>query len=168
MSEQSPPHDLVIRDGLDSDSQELIALIASIFAEYPGCVLDVDGEAPHLRRPASAFAGWGGGLLVAELKGRVVGCVGFAGHGDAVELKHLYVAAAARRRGLGGRLTWLVEERARALGRTRVELWTDTRFVDAHRLYERLGYRRGPETRALHDLSRTVEYFYSKLLTVWA
>ena len=164
MSEHSPKNDLVIRDGLDSDSEDLIALIASIFAEYPGCVLDVDGEAPHLRRPASAFAVWGGGLWVAELNGEMVGCVGFADHGEAVELKHLYVAADARRQGLGGRLTRLVEERARALGRTRVELWTDTRFIDGHRLYERLGYERGPETRALHDLSRTTEYFYSKLL----
>ena len=166
MSEQSPANKVVIREGLDSDSEELIALIASIFAEYPGCVLDVDGEAPHLRRPASAFAGWGGGLWVAELNGRMVGCVGFADRGDAVELKHLYVATAARRRGLGGRLTRLVEEWARALGRTRLELWTDTRFIDAHRLYERLGYERGPETRALLDLSRTIEYFYSKRLAV--
>ena len=98
MSEQSPANEVVVREGLDSDSEGLIALIASIFAEYPGCVLDV-------------------------------------------------------------------EERARALGRTRVELWTDTRFIDAHRLYERLCYERGPETRALHDLSRTIEYFYRKLLT---
>ena len=92
----------MIREGLDSDSEELIALIASIFAEYPGCVLDVDGEAPHLRRPASAFAGWGGGLWVAVLSGQMVGCVGFADRGDAVELKHLFVAASARRQGLGG------------------------------------------------------------------
>ena len=34
----------------------------------------------------------------------------------------------------------------------------------AHRLYERLGFERGPETRELHDLSATIEYFYSKRL----
>ena len=42
---------MVIREGLDSDSEELIALIASIFAEYPGCVLDVDGEGPSPTAP---------------------------------------------------------------------------------------------------------------------
>lgn len=47
--EQSPPSGLVIRDGRDSDSEQLITLIESVYAEYPGCVLDVDGEAPHLR-----------------------------------------------------------------------------------------------------------------------
>jgi len=164
VTDESLPREPTIRDGQNSDSDALIALIASVYAEYPGCVLDVDGEAPHLRRPASAFGEWGGRLWVSELHGQIAGCVGFADHGEAVEVKHLYVAPAARRRGLGGRLARLVEERARDLGRTRVELWTDTRFTDAHRLYERLGYERGPETRELNDLSGTIEYFYSKRL----
>lgn len=163
-NEQSPPSGLAIRGGRDSDSEQLITLIESIYAEYPGCVLDVDGEAPHLRHPASAFARWNGALWVAELNGRVAGCVGFADHDEAVEVKHLYVASAARRQGLGSRLAGLVEEAARERGRLRVELWTDTRFTAAHRLYERLGYLRGPRTRKLHDLSATVEYFYSKSL----
>jgi len=45
-----------------------------------------------------------------------------------------------------------------------VHLWTDTRFTDAHRLYERLGYARLDETRALHDRSGTVEYHYRKTI----
>src|SRR5262249_56579555 len=102
--------------------------------------------------------------LYAEVLGQSGGCVGCRDAGGAVEGKHLSVAPAARRRGLGGRLARLVEERALDLGRTRVDLWTDPRFTDANRLYERLGYERGPETRELHDLSGTIEYFYSKRL----
>lgn len=156
------PH--LIRDGRDSDSDHLIALIRGIYAEYPGCVLDVDSEEPHLRRPASAFDAWGGQLWVAESAGRVVGCVGYADHGQAIQLKHLYVAPTARRSGLGSRLVGLAEAAARSRGRGQVELWTDTRFTDAHRLYERLGYVRCPGTRELLDLSRSVEYHYRKLL----
>jgi putative acetyltransferase len=57
-----------------------------------------------------------------------------------------------------------VEEAARAAGASVVELWSDTRFADAHRLYERLGYRRGKHTRQLHDPSDTTEYFYDRRL----
>lgn len=41
-----------------------------------------------------------------------------------------------------------------------VELWSDTRFTDAHRLEERLGYRRTGETRELGDLSNTTGFRY--------
>jgi putative acetyltransferase len=57
-----------------------------------------------------------------------------------------------------------VEVEARSRGVQAVELWSDTRFADAHRLYERRGYTRGPETRTLHDKSNSVEYYYRKYL----
>src|SRR5205807_1762978 len=98
----------MLRDARDEDSAALIALITAIYDEFPGCVMDVDGEMPHLRRPASAFQEWGGHLWVVETAGEIVACVGFADHDGAFELKHLYVARAARRRGLGGRLCELV------------------------------------------------------------
>ncbi|MCC6556069.1 MAG: GNAT family N-acetyltransferase [Polyangiaceae bacterium] len=121
---------------------------------------------PELHRPASAFAARGGRFWVAEGEGdpepRVIGCVGLrpAADGAGVELCKLYVARGARRRGLGSALCGLVEAEAQARGAASVELWTDTRFADAHRLYERRGYQRGPATRELHDLSHTVEYSY--------
>ncbi|MBO0681804.1 MAG: GNAT family N-acetyltransferase [Candidatus Dormibacteraeota bacterium] len=153
-----------LRDARDGDAEQLIELIADVFAEYPGCVLDVDGEMPQLRSPASAFAEWQGRLWVAESGARIVGCAGLTAIHGVAELKHLYVAAQARRRGLGGRLCELVEAEARRRGHSRIELWTDTRFGDAHRLYESRGYVRGREVRELHDLSASVEYFYSKPL----
>jgi putative acetyltransferase len=77
----------------------------------------------------------------------------------------LYVAAAARRRRLGARLVGLVEDAARGRGAAAVELWSDTRFHDAHRLYARLGYGRSARTRELHDLSNTVEHHFRKRLS---
>jgi predicted GNAT family N-acyltransferase len=153
----------VLRVATDTDSAALIDLIGGCFAEYPGCVLEVDAEEPWLRRPASAYAEAGGRLWVAELDGRVVACVGHKPHaGSASELKNLYVAAAARRGGLGGWLVGVVETAARSAGATGIGLWSDTRFLDAHRLYTRLGYVNTGRTRELHDLSVTVEYEFAR------
>lgn len=153
-----------IRDARDDDSWDLIGLIAACWAEYPGCILDVHGEEPWLLAPATSYAEQGGRLWVAEMDGRVVASVALrpATEPDGIALKSLYVARAARRRGLGAQLVALVEDEARVRGAAFVDLWTDTRFLDAHRLYERLGYARGPHTRELHDLSRSVEYYYRR------
>lgn len=158
----APP--ISIRDARDDDSWDLIGLIAACWAEYPGCILDVQGEEPWLLRPASAYQDEGGRLWVAEMDGRVVASVALRPGAEPglIALKSLYVARAARRRGLGAQLVALVEESARRRNAAAIELWTDTRFDDAHRLYERLGYRRGPHTRTLADLSRSVEYYYMK------
>lgn len=158
----------VRREARDADSAALIELISACFAEYPGCMMDVDGEEPWLRRPASAYAEAHGTLWVYGLggpDGPVVACGGMKSVAPGrYELKNLYVGAAARRHGLGGELTDLVEDTARALGATVLQLWSDTRFTDAHRLYERHGYLRGHQTRELHDRSKTTEYFYEKPL----
>ena len=155
-----------LREARDGDADGLIALIGACWSEYPGCVLDVDGEVPELRAIASHYAARGGRFWVAEAEGRVVGSVGLLPSGpDGAELCKLYVLRAARRRGLGARLAGLVEAEARRRGAAFLELWTDTRFADAHRLYERLGFGRLPETRVLHDLSNSVEYRYRKPLT---
>jgi len=154
-----------LRPARDGDAAGLIALIGACFAEYPGCVLDVDGEIPELRAVATWAAGRGGAFWTVERDGRVVASVGALPLGAAaVELVKLYVAPAARGLGLARRLVARVEDHARAAGAGRVELWTDTRFVTAHRVYERLGYRRTARTRALADLSATVEFHYVKPL----
>lgn len=156
----------VVRDAIDADADGLIALIGGCWAEYPGCVMDVDGEVPELRRIASHFAAKGGRFWVAESAGGIVGSIGIApvAGTDGVELCKLYVDRRARRRGLGTRLVDLVEADATARRAGWIELWTDTRFVEAHAMYAALGYVRQPETRDLHDLSNTTEFLYVKRL----
>ncbi|NNG04921.1 MAG: GNAT family N-acetyltransferase [Inquilinus sp.] len=155
-----------VRAARDDDEDGLVALIGGCFAEYPGCVLDVDGEIPELRAIAAHFAGRDGRFWVAEAAGRVVGCVGTAPTEapGGMELLKLYVDRSARGQGLGRRLVELVENEAMRRRSVFMELWTDTRFETAHRLYEGLGYERLPETRALHDLSGSVEFHYRKRL----
>ena len=156
--------DILIRDGRDDDAPGLVALVARCFADYGGCVLWVDGEVPTLRGVATAYARMDGRFWVAELGGRIVGSVGAKPGIDEVHLLTLYVHPQARRRGLGAQLVGLVEDEARRRRAPSILLWSDTRFADAHRLYERLGYRRLSAPRSLDDLSASREYGFRKEL----
>jgi GNAT superfamily N-acetyltransferase len=156
--------DVILRRAFDQDAEAVIDLIARVFAEYDGVVLDTDAEWPHLLRPASAFADRGGMLWVAEVGGALVACGGYSAHCGHVELHHLYVDAAHRRHGIAARLCDVIEDDARRRGFRRVSLWSDTRFLDAHRFYERRGYRPTGRTRDLHDISETTELFFEKEL----
>ena len=153
-----------IRAARDEDSAGLIALIAGVYADYPGCVLDVDSEEPELRAPAAHAVSAGGAWWVAIRGDAVVGSIALRPAGVDAELKKLYVARSERGRGLGAALVATAEREAAARGAARILLWTDTRFTDAHRLYERLGYARQPGTRALDDRSASVEFHFVKPL----
>ena len=64
---------------------------------------------------------------------------------DEAEFRMLAVAPAAQGRGAGTALVrWCVED-ARRRGRARVVLSTTAWMATAHRMYERLGFRRAPE-----------------------
>jgi putative acetyltransferase len=136
----------------------VIALIARVFSEYEGCVLDVDREEPELRAPALRFDRF----WVLELEGRIVGCAACVVGEGFLELKKVYLDRDLRGQGWGRRLIEIVEERAAELGLTRIESWSDTRFATAHAVYERLGYRASGRTRELHDLSNTTEFHFIK------
>ncbi|PRZ31681.1 acetyltransferase (GNAT) family protein [Antricoccus suffuscus] len=158
----------VLRDATDDDSHALIELITGCFDEYEGCVMDVDGEEPWLRKPATSYAGLGGHLWVYSLGGplgEVVACGALkpstAGRD---ELKSMYVSKKIRRRRLAQDLNQMIENAARERGNTMVHLWSDTRFLSAHKLYAELGYRRLPEVRELHDKSNTSEIHFEKHL----
>ena len=157
--------DIVVRDGRDGDAGALMSLVARCFADYANCVLWVDGEMPALRRVASAYADMDGRFWVAETGSRLVGSVGAKPDGDEIQLLTLYVHPHARRCGLGARLVGLVEDEARQRRARAISLWSDTRFAAAHRLYERLGYRRLEAPRNLADLSATLEYGFRKEFT---
>jgi GNAT superfamily N-acetyltransferase len=149
-----------LRPARDDDSAGVIALIGAIFDEYEGCVLDVDAEEPELRAPASTYDRF----WVLEDGGEIVGCSACSLHLPLVEMKKIYLASSHRGQGWGRRLIERVEQEARSLGAARIEAWSDTRFVTAHAVYEKLRYERGADTRFLHDLSHTEEFFFAKNL----
>jgi len=153
----------MIRPGRDTDAAGFIALIGGCWAEYPGCILDVEGELPELRALATHYAARDGALWAAEREGRVIGMVATRPIGDGGwEICRLYLDAAARGTGLGQRLVGTAEAHARAAGATRFVLWTDTRFTRAHAFYEKSGYVRQGPIRILDDLSQSLEFRYAK------
>jgi putative acetyltransferase len=149
----------------DRDHDALVTLIGAAYDEHPGCVLDLPGVDADLVAPATTAAARGAPWWVVTDGDRVVACVG-AGplRGSTVELKRLYVAASHRRRGLAAALVRVVEAHAGALGAREVELWSDSRFTAAHRLYTRLGYLDSGERRELGDPSETTELRFSRHL----
>jgi len=74
------------------------------------------------------------------------------------------VHSSQRGLGLGRQLVEVVEDWARAHSCFEVELWTDTRFKLAHRVYTALGYVPSGRTRELNDLSDTTEFHFLKRL----
>ena len=161
---------LLTRPARDDDGAGLIQLIGGVFAEYPGCVLDVEREERDLLAIASAYGNRRGEFWVTldPATGALIASVGWLpstapGHSQWLELRKLYVARRHRRRGLGSQLITRVESAAREQGAPGVELWSDTRFHDAHRLYARHGYQQGAQ-RELFDLSNSVEYHFQKSL----
>ena len=157
--------EVVIRPAANSDSPGIIDLVARCFADYPGCVLDVNREERGLLTPTSSFARF---WVLVRRDERVVGSIACTEHeidgAPGVELKKCYLHPAVRGRGWARHLVALVEDHARARERPIVELWSDTRFVTAHAVYRHLGYAPTGAERALHDLSDTREFHFVKRL----
>lgn len=93
-------------------------------------------------------------VYVADLDGVVVGTVTFCPEGSALrelaapgeaEFRMLGVSPSARRQGVAEALVREVIARSRELGCSAVVLSSQPVQEDAHRLYERLGFRRTPE-----------------------
>jgi GNAT superfamily N-acetyltransferase len=154
-----------LRPGRDDDAAGFIDLIAGCWAEYPGCVMDLDGEVPELRALASYYAGLGGALWVGEAGGAIAGMVATRPLGEgAWEICKMYVARAQRGTGLAQALLDAAERHARDASGTTMKLWSDTRFERAHRFYEKHSYVRAGPIRALNDVSNSIEFAYAKPL----
>jgi putative acetyltransferase len=165
---EAPPDrfPVFIRDAHDTDSAAIQRLIAAVWSEYPDKVLSVADDMPELLAVASHCRASGGRFWVALRDGALIGTIAVAPSeaSDVVELQKLYVTRSARRHGLGTLLCRLVEAEAERLHASAVELWSDVKLLDAHRLYERLGYARGADLRLYADTSHTVRYYYRKEL----
>lgn len=152
-----------LRPGQDADAAGLIALIGACWEEYPGCVMDLDGEVPELRALASYYAGQGGACWIAEADGQVAGLIGAKPLDEGVwEICKVYTSAASRGQGMAQALLAKAEEFALEHAAREFRLWSDTRFARAHAFYEKQSYvRRGP-IRVLGDISNSLEYAYAK------
>lgn len=140
------------------------ALIDRCYREY-GLVLNLeDACEAHLASPGEYFRSRGGEFwVVTDDAGLVRATAAMAvreEQGERIaELKSMYVDAAWRRRGMGRRLVEHVIDAAREAGCGSIELWSDTRFEAAHRLYESVGFARCCR-REVEDSNDSAEWGY--------
>ena len=151
-----------LRPTIPEDVPGILSLIAGVYKEYD-CVLDAEGEERHLLEPGPYFRSHGGEFWVVEEDGHIRATAAVLLHEDEGELKSLYVHPSLRKQGWGKRLTELAINYARKHEKSKMILWSDTRFEDAHRLYRNLGFQQ-TGVRELRDSNNTVEYGFEMQL----
>lgn len=145
---------MTLRRAVAADSAAARAVVKAVFDEY-GFTWEEHGYHADLQDVEASYAAF----FVVESDGRVVGTAGLT---EAGSLERLYVLPEARGSGAGSRLLGAVADEARRRGQTQLEIWSDKRFVDAHRLYERhgarvVGERVGDDPDASHEWGLLLE-----------
>lgn len=139
------------RPSIPADIPAIHSLIGTIYREY-GFALDLEGVDAHLVDPGDYCRNQGGEFWVVEDHGAIRATVGVLLRDGAGELKSLYVSKSLRRSGWGRKLTQRVIDFSHRAAKVRMILWSDSRFIEAHRFYKRLGFVRTGE-RTLADES---------------
>jgi putative acetyltransferase len=104
-------------------------------------------------------------LFVArDANGAALGMGALRRHGDAGEVKRMFVKPEARGLGVGGAILARIEELARSEGITRIVLETGSNFDAAKRVYERGGFT--PCEPVLDYPPSAWTAFYAKALAV--
>ena len=115
-----------------------------LIAELQRYFVDRYGEQDLTPVDPAEFAPPRGLFLIAYLDGRAVGCGGWRVHagpdGPEAELKRMFVAPAARGRGVARAVLAELERTAVSAGYRRMVLETGTRQPEALALYEAAGY----------------------------
>jgi len=132
---------------VDVTSAEALELLHSYFAERAAGFPPEQGEYRPTYPTAAAFTPPDGVFLVVEDDGAVIGCGGVrrieprpeAGEAR-FEVKHLWLAPAARGRGAGRRLLEELERRAVAYGADELVLDTNASLEAAGALYRSSGF----------------------------
>ena len=153
---------LAVRPAGIADAPAVVDLIGRVYLEY-GFVYVPEVEVPDLLRFDQHYAAPRGAFFVVRDGDVVVGSVGVERLDDgSAELHRLYLDARLRGRGTGRALVEAALEWCRTQRISRMILWSDTRFDQAHRLYERMGFRRIGERVLPDDLNETREYGFER------
>jgi len=126
----------VARALLDDYLADLRARLGE-FDESRGAPADADEMSP----PTGVF-------LVAYLDAAPIACGGVKPRPEGAEIKRMWVAPGARRRGVGRRLLAALEDAARAAGHRRAVLDTSAGQPEALAMYRALGYVEVPDYNA--------------------
>ena len=157
---------LVIRLVGDDEVAEAGRIVAASYLALPGYPTDPEGYDREIADVASRRDGTD--VVVAELDGRLVGCLTYIGDVDspyaehgidgAATFRYFGVAPSVQGGGVGSAMLQWVIGRARADGKSSILLHTLESMISAQRLYQRFGFRRDPERDADWDGVRGVAY----------
>lgn len=149
---------------IGAGEEKLVQLcVREVYEEY-GFTWEEDGYHADLYQPDTSYPFPGGFWIALDREGDVCGCCALKVFSETVvgsplageellcvlngkvrvlgadcELNRLYVRPHARKNGAGSSLTQAVIDAARLQGMSRMEIWSDKLFEDAHRLYVRFG-----------------------------
>jgi GNAT superfamily N-acetyltransferase len=153
MVDELDPHDPRVAAALRAYMSEVLTVCGMNGTSLVDAARDVEDYCP----PTGAFLG--------VLEGQaVVACVGLRRLQEGVgEIKRMWVAPAARGRGLGSALLGAVEQRALLLGFDAVRLDTHDGLTAAIALYADHGYREIP---AYNDNPDATHFFEKRLRTI--
>ncbi len=129
-----------IRLAVPADGPLLVDILHAAFAEYDGR-LDPPSGAHHETLDTLLEKMKEGGAFLAFAGGKAVGCVFFEVHEDYVYLGRLSVLPEHRKQGVARALINQVEQQARDLGKSRVQLGTRLALPQLLAYYARLGYQ---------------------------
>lgn len=142
-----------IRDATLADAEEAGRVVLEAYRSLPGYEAE-PGYEVELADVGSRLPPTGE-VLVAERDGRLVGCVTYVPDpgsplAESLEpgeagIRMLGVDGTARNQGIGRLLVEACIDRARRHGRRAVFLHSTAYMHGAHRIYDRLGFRRVPE-----------------------
>ena len=143
-----PDQTIITRPAVPAESGAVAEIMRMAFAEYRGRIRP---ESSALRETAESVTQLlrVGRVFVAEIDGRLAGCVEARSEGDTVYLGRLAVLPDYRRRGVADRLIETVEAYARETGAGSVVLKVRIALRQNQRIFLSRGFREvGRETHA--------------------
>ena len=153
---------LTVAPARREDVPGVIDLIGRVFREY-GWTFVPSVELPDLCAFERHYEPPRGAFFIVRQRGRIVGSVGVERLDDAsAELHRLYLDAHLRGHGTGRALVEQVLDWCRQSRIAHLALWSDTRFDQAHRLYERMGFAQTGERTLPEDINQTREYRFER------
>jgi len=126
----------IIRRASHSDLDQIEACAVAAYTRY----IERIGKAPAPMVADFATSIENEDLYVIEDSGRICGFVVFYARDKYIHLENVALDPRFQSRGLGMRLIEFVEQRAKAEGYARIELYTNAKMTENLGLYPRLGY----------------------------
>ena len=166
-----------IRLATRRDEPAIQNVIRTVYDEY-GWPWFPDGYHQDLYNIDAGYFDKGGSFWVGELNGEVIATTGlevfpafpnetnerlvmvdgaWRGAGCDCSLERLYMLAEGRGKGYGSQLFHHTANHARSIGCRRMEIWSDKKLLDGHKLYERIGAKPIGE-RLCHDPDQSPEW----------